>query len=169
MLELPLENDPISSFRGSYGFLSNFSLHGFRDEFGVYWKTAEHYYQASKAMSSEPRKRIAEAKTPGAAKRYGKQIAIRADWSVMKLVFMKKALNFKFRQNPDIAQKLIDTKNRVLIEGNSWHDNFWGCCNCSRCNSRPKRNMLGKMLMELRSVLRDELINRKENENKKET
>jgi hypothetical protein len=50
-------------------------------------------------------------------------------------------------------EKLLETKNAELIEGNIWHDNFWGSCECSRCNHKPGKNMLGRLLMEYRAEI----------------
>jgi predicted NAD-dependent protein-ADP-ribosyltransferase YbiA (DUF1768 family) len=40
-----------------------------------------------------------------------------------------------------------------LVEGNTWHDPFWGDCHCGRCPADGE-NMLGGVLMELRDTLR---------------
>ncbi len=53
-----------------YGFLSNFSAHGFDLE-DRYWPTVEHYYQAQKFLDSELRERILETNSPKRAKRLG--------------------------------------------------------------------------------------------------
>ena len=45
------------------------------------------------------------------------------------------------------------TGDAELIEGNTWHDNYWGVCSCSKCNGRGK-NRLGKLLMKVREELR---------------
>ena len=45
----------------------------------------------------------------------------------------------------------------LLIEGNTWHDNYWGDCSCNRCKSKSGENMLGILLMELRDKLNKEV------------
>ena len=60
------------------------------------------------------------------------------------------ALSMKFTQHPEIKEKLVSTKDFELIEGNTWHDNYWGDCHCSRCKKIIGQNMLGTMLMEIR-------------------
>jgi predicted NAD-dependent protein-ADP-ribosyltransferase YbiA (DUF1768 family) len=32
----------------------------------------------------------------------------------------------KFKQNLELKQKLLETGNQELIEGNTWNDTFWG-------------------------------------------
>jgi len=38
----------IDSFRGNFGFLSNFAPFGFKDPSGNWWPTNEHWFQAGK-------------------------------------------------------------------------------------------------------------------------
>ena len=40
---------------------------------------------------------------------------------------MKKILEQKF-SDTELKKKLVDTGNEKIIEGNTWHDNFWGSC-----------------------------------------
>jgi predicted NAD-dependent protein-ADP-ribosyltransferase YbiA (DUF1768 family) len=49
---------------------------------------------------------------------------------------------------------LLATGDEELIEGNTWHDNTWGNCVCQKCQDIPGRNMLGMLLMELRTEIR---------------
>jgi predicted NAD-dependent protein-ADP-ribosyltransferase YbiA (DUF1768 family) len=48
---------------------------------------------------------------------------------------------------------LLATGDRDLIEGNTWHDNFWGVCSCPKCTFPPipQTNWLGKILVEERA------------------
>ena len=32
----------------------------------------------------------------------------------------------KFQQNDNLRFRLLDTSDNKLIEGNTWHDTFWG-------------------------------------------
>lgn len=59
----------------------------------------------------------------------------------------------KFRGDPELLGKLLSTGTRPLVETNHWHDNFWGDCTCTRCANIRGKNMLGKLLMELRGSL----------------
>lgn len=84
------------------------------------------------------------------AKKLGRKVALREDWDKIKLDVMKKVLEMKFLQNPDIKQKLIDTGDSELVEGNWWNDTFWGVCR------GEGENHLGKLLMELREAYKKE-------------
>jgi len=60
------------------------------------------------------------------------------------------AVSWKFLQNKDIMDLLIQTDGYKLVEGNHWHDNIWGDCKCSKCENIPGENWLGKVLIQLR-------------------
>jgi len=49
---------------------------------------------------------------------------------------------------------LLATGDTKLLEGNRWHDNFWGNCDCPNCRDKPGLNYLGKILMRVRLELR---------------
>lgn len=146
----------IDQFKGKYYFLSNFSKHGFTYKEGHY-KTVEHFFQAMKTLSAKDRKRIINAKTPSAAKRIGRKVNLRPNWNTLRHKVMKRALFEKFMQNTEFAQKLIDTGDAILIEGNTWHDNTWGNCICPKCNDVFGNNWLGQYLMALREYIYDRL------------
>lgn len=67
---------------------------------------------------------------------------------------MVEVLQEKFR-DPQLADLLVATHPKDLIEGNDWHDNYWGDCyrGDEHCTG-PGENMLGVLLMELRDELR---------------
>lgn len=136
----------IDKFDGTeYGFLSNFYSSPIQYE-GIVYPTVEHMFQALKALDIETRKKIANAATPGQAKRLGRSVALREDWEEVKVDVMRTALQLKF-SDPTLRAKLIATGDAELIEGNTWNDRFWGVCRGSG------KNMLGLLLMELRSSL----------------
>lgn len=76
---------------------------------------------------------------------------MRADWDDARnyrLVVMEQLLREKFSdKNPELKQKLIDTYDAELIEGNTWNDTFWGVC------GGIGKNHLGKLLMKIRRDL----------------
>ena len=141
----------INSFRGHYAFLSNFFVGApFVDYNGTEWKTSEHYYQAQKVLSPE---KILKAETPGEAKRLSRELPSRPDWHEVKVDIMYTALRMKFEQWPKYKDYLIQTEDYKLVEGNWWHDNFWGDCYCDKCENIVGQNMLGTLLMKLRNRL----------------
>jgi ribA/ribD-fused uncharacterized protein len=130
-------------FTGDYRFLSNFWECPFELE-GIRWPTSEHAFQAAKAVTIEDIKDVLECVSPGAAKRMGRKITMRADWDSVKLEAMRTVLAAKFT-NPDLRQKLLETGDAQIVEGNNWNDRFWGVCRGTG------QNHLGKLLMELRA------------------
>ncbi len=146
----------IDRFNNENEFLSNFYPHPVYYE-GITYRTVEHAYQAAKSFSVSVRKWIASAPRPGTAKMLGKKIkVIRPDWKKVKDNIMLKLLRKKFN-NPHLRDLLLATGDEKLIEGNYWHDNYWGNCTCSKCKRIIGKNMLGKLLMKIRKELRDEI------------
>ena len=142
----------IDRFDGTdYRFLSNFYEKPFM------WKgrvslTSEHAYQAEKACEPGDFNRIMTCATPGQAKRLGQKIKMRSDWDGVKLDTMADILNAKF-SNPELIEMLKATDGVELVEGNTWHDNYWGNCSCPKCKNIPGHNFLGRLLMIIREKL----------------
>ena len=143
----------INDFHGEYFFLSNFYESPLWYN-GKLWPTVEHAFQAAK-VDPETAEKIHKAETPGEAKRLGRKGKMRPDWDTIRFKVMEECLMRKFLCNPDLLQKLMDTGDEELIEGNTWHDNIWGDCGCSKCQNKPGQNMLGKTLMNIRQWYRD--------------
>jgi len=140
----------IDSFDGDYFFLSNFypsPIVGVDD--GIEYPTVEHYFQAHKVLDLDERAKIAAARTPGMAKRAGRAVDLRPDWENVKISVMYEALQEKFK-DPELLSQLLETGNKQLVEGNSWHDNFWGDCRCPNCQYKTSYNKLGGLLMQIR-------------------
>ena len=139
----------IDNFDGVNEFLSNFFPSEIVGEDGITYPTVEHYFQAHKVFNLEDREKIAGAITPGMAKKAGRAVDLRPDWEKVKINIMWDALKLKFK-DPNLKQKLLNTKDAKLIEGNTWHDNFWGDCRCEKCQHKVGRNQLGTLLMVVR-------------------
>lgn len=140
----------IKEFKGEYEWLSNFAPCEFEYQ-GIVYPSTEHFYQAWKFPANE-RQRIASLATPGLTKREGRKAKLCWNWDTVKLEVMKTALEEKFKI-PKFRNLLLSTSNATLVEGNWWHDNFWGDCYCPKCKEIPGANTLGRMLMEIRSKL----------------
>lgn len=142
----------IDVFVGEHRFLSNFWYSAVKFD-GIMYPTVEHAYQAAKTLDRVSRETIAEASTPMLAKSLGNRIELRPDWEDMKVSVMRSLLTQKFYSS--LKTKLIATGNHELIEGNYWHDNFWGICTCSVCRMgiyrSDRHNVLGKLLMDIRA------------------
>ncbi len=142
----------ITSFTGTYEWLSNF-YHAPIHFFGNSYATAEHLYQAFKAKLPGDRDNIRLARTPGKAKRLGNQVTLRDDFVGLRVGLMLDVIRLKFFWNPLLADLLVAEKDVMLIEGNNWHDNFWGACTCAGCHGLAKNNILGQIIMHTREEL----------------
>lgn len=120
----------IRSFSGEYAFLSNFLWEPMVYE-GVTYSTVEHAFQAAKTEHEIERELIRLAATPSRAKRLGRTVTLRSDWNTIRISIMRELLRIKF-QSPALRERLLKTGQAELVEGNTWHDNFWGECSCSR-------------------------------------
>ena len=134
-----------------YGCFSNFSKHGFELD-GLYWRTSEHYFQAQKfAGHPEHLEAVRMAKTPKEAATMGRDRArpLRPDWEEVKDDVMRKVVLRKFETHEDIRAILLSTGEEELIEKTSY-DYYWGCG-----TNGTGKNMLGKILMETRALLKE--------------
>jgi ribA/ribD-fused uncharacterized protein len=137
----------IAEFQGEYRFLSNFWPAEVEFE-GHQYPSAEHAYQAAKFTDHSMRQKVAEAKTPAQAKSVAHSATTqRANWDEAKFDVMEKVVRDKFTRNAELRQKLIDTGDAELIEGNTWGDRIWGVCDGTG------ENHLGKILMKVRAEL----------------
>ena len=150
----------VSFFSGRYDFLSNFSPAPVYIMVGKLWvkcATVEHAYQASKTLDMRWRSKIIDAPTPGAAKRIGWKVEKVIYWEEVKTVVMLELLRQKFTR-AKMRTSLLATKDMPLIEGNNWHDNFWGQCFCGcgedRSGNKIGENMLGRLLERVRTDVR---------------
>jgi ribA/ribD-fused uncharacterized protein len=144
-------SDPIYGFSGPYDFLSNFHPSPIRllDDPNRY-PTVEHAFQAAKTLDEDARTRIAGLGTPGAAKRAGRAVALRADWEIVKDVVMLACLRAKFAPGSSFAEMLLETGDRELVEANAWGDRVWGVDR----RTGAGENRLGLLLMRVRTELR---------------
>ena len=142
----------ISNFaQYEHRFLSNFFYSTFIVD-GLAYKTVEHYFQSQKTLDYSERYLIHNAATPSKAKELGKKCTLRADWEQVKVDIMRRGIWEKFCQNCTLKQRLIDTDNEELREGNYWSDIFWGVDE----TTGQGQNWLGRILMETREKLKFE-------------
>jgi len=74
------------------------------------------------------------------------------NWDEKQLGVMGAVCEQKFRQNADLADKLLATGDAELIEGNPWGDTYWGVS----FQTGEGENWLGRILMRTRDKLREE-------------
>jgi ribA/ribD-fused uncharacterized protein len=144
----------IKTFRNDYRFLSNYYPSPFKYE-QYYFKTVEHFFQAYKAKWLNDFLKIVSVKTPAEAKKLGRSIELRDGWEEIKIQVMLEGVERKFAYNQPIREALLRTGKQELVEGNTWHDNFWGDCRCKKCRRVQGINMLGSILMTVRFNLQN--------------
>lgn len=142
--------EPIDSFTNEWAFLSNFFYAPipFPDS-NIPANTVEAYFQAYKTLDPMERALILSSPFPAVAKKIGRKATIRSDWEQIKLQVMLNAVRLKFGEYPDLAEGLLSTGDRELIEGNTWGDRIWGKVNGEGAN------WLGQILMQVRKELRN--------------
>lgn len=136
----------IDKFDGRYEFLSNFYPVDIEYD-GQTYGSVEHAFQAAKTFDEEERRDIRYAISPGIAKRIGRHVNLRPDWNNVKINIMYELLLQKFSR-PRLRKMLLDTDDARIIEGNTWHDTFWGMCH------GIGENNLGKLLEKVREDIR---------------
>lgn len=148
-----MSGEVIDSFSQLNAYLSNFFPSPIMVG-GIEYPTVEHAFQAAKTIDPDEQRWVREAGTPGMAKRRGRQVQIHGNWSRIRASVMAELLMRKFTQHPRLKRLLIETGNATLIEGNTWHDQYWGDCRCAKHQGTPGKNLLGALLMELRERLK---------------
>lgn len=117
------------------------------------WKTNEHFYQAMKYYGINPARMeyINNLDLPAKAKKAGnmKTIPIRPDWDLVKDDVMRLCCLRKVQTHRFVYDVLQETGNSTLIE-DSESDYYWG----SGADNTGK-NMLGKIWMEIRDILKN--------------
>lgn len=138
----------IGKFRGEYTFLSNFYETDVTFN-GILYLSSEAAFQAQKSFYERDRIRF-KGLTASESKRLGRAIRLRPDWEEVKLEVMYDVCKAKFTSATELAEKLLETGNELLEEGNTWGDSYWGTCYGFGDNN------LGKILMKIREELRIE-------------
>lgn len=140
----------IEQFQGEYRWLSNFWYFESPAVYqGLTFITNEHFYIAMKTNDVNIRKKVSHHPLKG-VKKFGTTFPLREDWDDIKLDVMLHGLRYKFSEaNPNLRQKLIDTGNTYIQEGNYWNDKYWGVC----LKTGEGENNLGKLLMKIREEI----------------
>jgi len=143
-----------------YGWLGNMFAASITYK-GQIWRTSEALFQALRFEDIEIREVIRKQKSPLVAK----NICKRKEYLAKRVVEpmsdqdvenMRLCLRLKFDQHPALREKLLKTGDHIIFEDVSARPRarhlFWGALKTS--GQLDGRNMLGKLLMELRQELR---------------
>lgn len=131
-------------FRKEFAFLSNFYSSDITYN-GEPFPTAEHAYQASKAVSKNDFQLIQSATSPAQAKKLARSISVRPNWNAIKRRVMREILEEKFAI-PHLREKLLQVQEPI-IEHNKHGDTYWGVC------GGVGENHLGKILTRIRNEI----------------
>lgn len=143
---------PILFYRANevpYGPFSNFDTKHPITIDGVVWPTTEHYFQAQKFTGTQYAEQIRLAPKPRDAAAMGRsrEHPLRPDWETVKDDIMRDAVRAKFTQHQDMKALLLSTGDAELVE-HTTNDSYW-----ADGGDGTGKNMLGKILMEIRSEL----------------
>jgi|TARA_R110000744_G_scaffold40740_1_gene92405 ribA/ribD-fused uncharacterized protein len=123
---------------------------------GAIFPSSENAYQAAKigvdlnSISGKDLLGQLQDCSPRESKALGKKIPIRKDWDNIKDRVMAIVVLDKFVKNIELAEVLLETGNKSLVEANHWGDLWWGV----DYQLKQGRNQLGKTLMGVRSLLK---------------
>ena len=131
---------------------------------GDTYATAEHWMMAEKARlfaDEAVRQRVLAAKSPGEAKKLGRQVKNfdPARWDEVKFNLVVAGNYHKFSQHPALRDYLLGTGDQVLVEA-SPVDAIWGNGlaadhpDAAQPARWPGENLLGFALMAVRDQLR---------------
>lgn len=140
----------INCFTGKYFFLSNFYEAPVIYN-GVCYGSNEAAYQAQKTTDENKRLEF-HSLNPSRAKSLGRRLILRPDWEDIKTQVMYEICFAKFTQNKHLGNKLIETGNSYLEEGNTWGDKVWGTVD------GDGENRLGEILMKVREQIREFVV-----------
>lgn len=143
----------IREFKNEYDWLSNFYPCDILYN-GEHYSSAEAAFQAQKCVDEEE-KNMFLTLTASQAKKFGKKVKLREDWEQVKESIMYEILLVKFTTNTTLKNKLLETDNAYLIEGNYWKDTYWGVCPPNGEILKNGLNRLGELLMKVRTELQN--------------
>lgn len=138
-------------FRRNYQFLSNMypatitiPIQIDKTVIHAEFPSVENAFQALKDIR---RYKEFQTITPQYAKKKGRSVTLRPDWETVKLPYMRRLVELKFYQHPELMTQLLSIEEPIQ-EDNSWNDTYWGVC------KNVGENHLGKILMDIREKYR---------------
>ena len=140
----------LKELKGRYYCLSNFGNYPVCYK-GILYKNSEAAFHAQKVFDPLVQAQFSQL-SPDAAKRLGRQVYLRPDWDDVRVQIMEEIVRAKIEQNYTVRNRLLETGDAYIEEGNTWHDTFWGV----DLKTGKGENNLGKILMKIRKELRDD-------------
>ena len=141
-------NKTIAEFKGEYAFLSaDYPCEIIVD--GITYTSATNLFCALKATSDGMKKKIARL-SPNKARQKCAMLPPNEYYENNKEACYRMANTAKFDQNPELKKKLLETGDSKLINTVTYRDEWAGV------RGGTGKNVLGKVLMELRDMYREE-------------
>lgn len=141
-----------------YGWLGNMAPFPITHE-GKVWPTAEALFQALRFDDPSIKEAIRAAKSPFQAKMIAKahkEQMVVIERGEQDVENMRLVLRLKVAQHPELAQRLLDTGEEIIVEDATSHPSgsakFWG--QVRKGEEWIGENTLGRLWMELRDELR---------------
>lgn len=133
-----------------FGVFSNFAKYPIVINHRTY-HTTEHFFQSQKFVGTHHELDVMNTPTPSLAAAMGRdrKRPLRGDWENVKDEVMRRAVLEKFKQHVDLSDILLATGDAILVEHTS-KDKYWG-----DGGDGSGKNMLGKILMEVRDIIRN--------------
>ena len=157
------ETDKYIFFYGSY--FSKWAMRDIEID-GIVYNCCEQAMMAEKAKlfkDDYALKNIMESKNPSLQKSWGRKVKNfnKEKWEKEAKKIVYKANYAKFTQHKDLKKKLLDTKDKIIVEA-SPYDCIWGIgmsCDAKGIED-PKNwrgtNWLGEVIMKVRKTIRKE-------------
>lgn len=138
--------EPILKFRQEFGYLSNFNVLKNKIHYlGYDYISVEAGYMAQKCDDVAWKQYCSTISPHSNAQSEMKKAAYKVDlvkdFRDKQLKIMLDLLRLKFKNNPELANKLVATYPRMIMEGNVWNDRYWGA-------TIPKQNLSDNVELE---------------------
>lgn len=144
------------------GSLSQWKFSPFTQD-GIRYFCMEQYMMAQKALLFNDNiiyDAIMRCDNPKQCKHHGRQVRNfdESVWNSHKYEIVRNGNYLKFTQNPNLAQELVATSPKILVEANPY-DRVWSCglteelAKLTPPDKWPGENLLGKALTEVRDIL----------------
>ena len=155
----PLVGDKIMAFYNIQSPFSNFYPCKFQVDETPY-NCVEQFFCSKKAEISGNialKNQIMNESCPYKIKRMASSLGNSMDWKRQQEEIMRTGVNAKFRQNVDLKEFLLASKDRILVEARE-DDKFWGA-GMRHMNEQfltkkwPGKNKLGNILVNIRKEL----------------
>lgn len=148
--QAPSLEGPIYFYPPEYYVFDNFS--SFPIEYkGKIYPTSEHAFQSVQFIKTSPQlaEAIRNTKSAHEAQKLAEENTDKRDasWDKNKLNIMKEILYCKIEQHPYVKKKLLQSKEREIIE-DSWRDDYWGWG-----ENKKGKNWLGRLWMDIREEI----------------